>query len=57
MKIYCTQFNFCRDHLGLKKKRKMKLGKEYTCKRMGKTRTIWPLRELLNYTTFEKPTN
>ena len=50
MRLYCTHFNFCREHEGLTKKDekgvKYKITPSQEC---GITRKKWTLKELLNY--------
>lgn len=54
MRLYCTHFNFCREHDGLKKEKekgvKYKMTPSQEC---GITQKKWTLKELLNYKPFK----
>ncbi|MDD3873963.1 MAG: IS1 family transposase, partial [Methanosarcina sp.] len=54
MRLYCTHFNFCRSHGGLK----YKDGRGVECKNTpargaGITESIWTLKELLTFRCFK----
>ena len=50
MRLYCTHFNFCRDHRGLtKEKENGSSGKKTPAQESGITKEKWTLTELLNY--------
>ena len=50
MRLYCTYFNFCRDHRGLtKEKENGVLGKKTPAEECGITKNKWTLIDLLNY--------
>ena len=56
MKLYCTHFNFCRGHGGLK----YKDGRGIQCKntparQAGITQSKWSLKELLTFRCFKTP--
>ena len=56
MKLYCTHFNFCRGHGGLK----YKDGRGIQCKntparQAGITQSKWSLKELLTFRWFKTP--
>lgn len=48
MRFYCTHFNFCRDHKGLKNEKRV-LEKKTPAQECGITKKRWKLTELLNY--------
>jgi len=54
MRLYCTHFNFCREHEGLAKQNekgvKYKMTPSQEC---GITQKKWTLKELLNYKSFK----
>lgn len=56
MKLYCTHFNFCREHGGLKYKdeRGVKC-KNTPAREAGITDSKWTLRELLTFKCFKTP--
>ena len=50
MRLYCTHFNFCRDHIGLKNKTEMVvLEKRTPAQESGISSKKWKLAELLQY--------
>jgi hypothetical protein len=50
MRLYCTHFNFCRDHIGLKNKTEMVvLEKRTPAQKSGISSKKWKLAELLQY--------
>jgi IS1 family transposase len=50
MRLYCTYFNFCRDHRGLtKEKENGVLEKKTPAEESGITKNKWTLIDLLNY--------
>jgi hypothetical protein len=48
MRLYCTHFNFCRDHRGLKNKEGI-LENKTPAEECGITNRKWKFTELLNY--------
>ena len=58
MKLYCTHFNFCRNHMGLiKEKENGILEKKTPAQESGITKNRWSLTELLNYRSLKISTN
>ena len=58
MRLYCTHFNFCRDHRGLKKEKENGvLGKKTPAEKYGITKNKWTLTDLLNYRNRKISTN
>ncbi len=58
MRLYCTHFNFCRDHMGLKKEKENgSIEKNTPAKKYGITRSKWTLTKLLNYRCIKISTN
>ncbi len=58
MRLYCTHFNFCRDHRGLTKgKENGILIKKTPAEEAGITKNKWALTELLNYRNIKISTN
>ena len=58
MRLYCTHFNFCRDHRGLtKEKENGVLGKKTPAEKSGITENKWTLTDLLNYRNKKISTN
>ncbi len=58
MRLYCTHFNFCRDHRGLKKEKENGvLGKKTPAEKYGITKNKWTLTDLLNYRNNKISTN
>jgi hypothetical protein len=50
MRFYCTHFNFCRDHIGLKNKTEMGvLEKRTPAQESGISSKKWKLAEVLQY--------
>jgi len=50
MRLYCTHFNFCRDHKGLTKEKDNRVLEIKTpAKECGITKNKWTLTDLLNY--------
>ena len=48
MRLYCINFNFCRDHIGLTKEKENGVVEKNTfAKKWEITKTKWMLRELL----------
>ena len=56
MRFYCTHFNFCRDHKGLKNEKRV-LEKKTPAQECGITKKRWKLTELLNYRCLKISTN
>lgn len=56
MRLYCTHFNFCRDHRGLTKENGV-LGKKTPAEKAGITKNKWTLTDLLNYRNRKRSTN
>jgi len=56
MRFYCTHFNFCRDHKGLKNEKRV-LEKKTPAQECGITKKRWKLIELLNYRCLKISTN
>jgi len=58
MRLYCTHFNFCRDHRGLtKEKENGVLGKKTPAEKYGITKNKWTLADLLKYRNRKISTN
>lgn len=58
MRLYCTHFNFCRDHRGLtKEKENGVLVKKTPAEKSGITKNKWTLTDLLNYRNNKISTN
>ena len=56
MKLYCTHFNFCRGHGGLKYKDERGVEcKNTPAKQAGITQSKWNLKELLSFRCFKTP--
>ena len=56
MKLYCTHFNFCRGHGGLKYKDERGVGyKKTPAREAGITQSKWGLKELLTFRWFKTP--
>jgi len=56
MKLYCTNFNFCRGHGGLKHKdERGVICKNTPAKEAGITDSKWSLRKLLTFKRFKTP--
>jgi IS1 family transposase len=56
MKLYCTHFNFCRGHGGLKyKDERGVVCKNTPAREAGITQSKWTLRELLTFRCFKTP--
>ena len=56
MKLYCTHFNFCRGHGGLKYKDERGVGcKNTPARQAGITPSKWNLKELLSFRCFKTP--
>lgn len=56
MKLYCTNFNFCRGHGGLKYKDEIGvICKNTPAKEAGITDSKWSLRKLLTFKRFKTP--
>ena len=50
MRLYCTHFNFCRNHMGLTKENENGVSEKKTpAQESGITKSKWTLTELLNY--------
>jgi hypothetical protein len=50
MKLYCTHFNFCREHAGLEYEDERKVKRKNTpAKECGITESKWKLRDLLTF--------
>jgi IS1 family transposase len=56
MRFYCTHFNFCRNHKGLKNEKRV-LEKKTPAQECGITKKRWKLTELLNYRCLKISTN
>jgi IS1 family transposase len=58
MKLYITHFNFCRNHMGLKKEKEDGVFEKKTpAQESGITKKKWSLTELLNYKSTKISTN
>ena len=58
IRLYCTNYNFCRNHRGLIKERENgSLGKKTPAQESGITKSKWSLTELLNYRSLKISTN
>jgi hypothetical protein len=58
MRLYCTHFNFCRDHRGLTKEKENGVSEKKTpAQESGIIKSKWILTELLNYRCFKTSTN
>jgi IS1 family transposase len=58
MRLYCTHFNFCRDHRGLTKEKENGVSEKKTpAQESGIIKSKWTLTELLNYRCFKTSTN
>ena len=58
MRLYCINFNFCRDHMGLtKEKENGVVEKNKFAKKWEITKTKCKLRELLSYKAFKMAIN
>ncbi len=56
MKLYCTHFNFCREHRGLKYKDERGIQcKNTPARQAGITDSKWTLRNLLTFKCFKTP--
>ena len=56
MKLYCTHFNFCRGHGGLKyKDERGVVCKKTPAREAGVTQSKWTLKELLTFRRFKTP--
>jgi IS1 family transposase len=56
MKLYCTHFNFCRGHGGLKYKDEIGVVRKNTpAREAGITDSKWTLRNLLSFKCFKTP--
>ena len=56
MKLYCTHFNFCRGHGGLKYKDERGIQcKNTPARQAGIIDTKWTLRDLLTFKQFKTP--
>lgn len=53
MRLYCTHFNFCRDHRGLKNKKEV-LEKKIPAQGCRITNRKWKFAEVLNYRSLKK---
>lgn len=50
MKLYCTHFNFCREHSGLKYENERKVKRKNTpARECGITESKWKLRDLMRF--------
>lgn len=58
MRLYCTHFNFCRNHMGLTKEKGNGASEKKTpAQESGITKSKWTLTELLNYRFIKMSTN
>lgn len=58
MRLYCTHFNFCRDHMGLAEEIENRIVEKKTpAEKSGITKSKWTLTELLSYKHLKIPTN
>jgi IS1 family transposase len=58
MKLYCTHFNFCRNHMGLIKEKENGISEKKTpAQEYGITKNRWSVIELLNYRSLKISTN
>jgi IS1 family transposase len=58
IRLYCTHFNFCRNHMGLTKENENGVSEKKTpAQESGITKNKWKLTELLNYRCFKISTN
>jgi len=56
MNLYCTHFNFCRGHGGLKYKDDKGVGcKKTPAEEAGITQSKWSFKELLTFRWFKTP--
>jgi hypothetical protein len=58
IRLYCTNFNFCRDHRGLMKEKENGISENKTpAEEAGITKRKWTLTDLLNYRKIKISTN
>lgn len=58
MKLYCTHFNFCREHMGLMKENENGISRKRTpAQESGITKSKWTLTQLLKYKCIKTSTN